>query len=249
MQLHLLAAIPLLVVALPAQAVAGSFFPNPVQPGVPVTLTCTDSTGQGVQLPSPCGWFHIHQGSQTGPQVQLGLFCPQVIVPIPPNGTFSFTWDQLDANGRAVPPGSYWFLTRVWDGAFSVLHENWFCISIQPAGAPALTAAAPARLGQTTALQIAAPAEPGALYIAAASFSSNNPVSFFGLDTCLSLPAFLDPLSAPIGFLDGAGNSTGLALTIPNVPVALWQGLHVQALIAGAGGLLLTNDVSFTVQP
>jgi hypothetical protein len=252
MRLPISAIVPAIVLAtasLPAQAIAGSFSPNPVAPGVPVTLTCTDSTGLGLNLSSPCGWFDIFQGSQTGPQVQLGLFCQQVIVPVPPNGTFQFTWNQQDMNGRQVPPGRYWFQVRAWDGSFSAQVTDWFCISIQPAGVPALTAAGPARLNTTTALQIAAPAEPGAVYIAAASFSSNNPVSFLGLDTCLSLPAFLDLLVAPIGALDGSGNSSGLGLQIPNAPIALWFGLHVQALIVGNAGLQLTNDLSFTIQP
>lgn len=248
MRLPILSVLPFLAASVHAQAVAGSFAPNPVAPGVPVTLTCTDATGQGLQLPSPCTWYRIHQGSQTGPDVTPGAFCPTVIVPVPPNGTFQFTWNQLDANGRPMQPGTYWFLTRAWDSAFSVLHENWFCISVQPAGAPALTATGPARLGQATALQIAAPGHAGALHIAACSFTSNNPVSFFGLDTCLSLPAFLDTLVAPIGVLDGAGNSAGMALVIPNVPIALWQSLHVQALLVG-GSMVLTNDLSFTVQP
>jgi hypothetical protein len=249
MRLSILIAIPLLAATAPAQAVAGSFSPNPVAPGVPVTLTCTDATGQGLNLPSPCTWYEIHQGSQAGPVVPLGIGCPAVIVPIAPNGTFQFTWDQLDANGRLVPPGLYWFETRAWDPQFSVLHTNWFCISIQPPGAPALTAAGPARRGQATALSIAAPTEPGAVWIAAAAFTSNTPFSIFGLDTCLSLPAFLDPIMAPIGALDGNGNSSGMALVIPNSPVVLWQSLHVQALLVGNSGLRLTNDLSFTVQP
>jgi hypothetical protein len=236
----------LLTAGLSAQTVAGSFSPNPVAPGVPVTFTGTDASGHGVNLPSPCGWYRIHQGSQTGPIVNLGIFCIQVIVPIAANGTFSFTWDQRDATAQLVPPGTYWFETRVWDSGFTTLSIDWFCLSIQPAGVPALTASGPARLGLSTPLQVTAPTEPGALWIVAASLSSNNPI-FPG--ACLSDPIFFEPFTAPIGVLDGSGLSSGLALLVPSSPVALYQGIHVQSLIFGASSLLLTNDVSFTVQP
>jgi len=237
---------PLLLIAgLSAQTVAGSFSPNPVAPGVPVTFTGTDAAGQGVNLPSPCGWYRIHQGSQTGPVVPLGIFCIQVIVPVAPNGTFSFTWNQRDATGQFVPPGTYWFETRVWDAGFQTMSIDWFSISIQPAGVPALTASGPARLGLPTPLTVTAPSEPGALYIVAASLTSNTPIP----GTFLSDPLFFEPFTSPIGVLDGSGSSSGLALLVPGSPVALYQGIHVQSLIFGASSWLLTNDVSFTVQP
>ena len=231
-----------------AQAVAGAFSPNPAPPGVPVTFTGTDALGQGLNLPSPCTWYRIHQGTQSGPVVPLGGGCPAVIVPVAPNGTFSFTWDQRNAAGQFVAPGTYWFETLAWDQGFQTLHTNWFCISIQPAGAPALTAAGPARVGQSTPLQITAPSEAGALWIVACSLDSNAPISVFGVDTCLSLPLFLEPFTTPRGVLDATGNSTGLALVLPNVPQFLWQGLHVQSLILGAAPVM-TNDLSFTIQP
>src|SRR5262245_49002251 len=59
------AALLLSTAAVQAQVVAGSFSPNPAPIGVPVTFTGTEAAGQGVQLPSPCGWYRIHQGSQT----------------------------------------------------------------------------------------------------------------------------------------------------------------------------------------
>ncbi|HEX5051946.1 MAG TPA: hypothetical protein VFZ65_09255 [Planctomycetota bacterium] len=241
--------LPALAASLAAQTIAGGFSPNPVAPGVPVTLTCTDAAGFGLQLPSPCSWFTIHQGSQTGPAIQLGLACPTVIVPVAPHGTFSFAWDQRDATGAFVPPGTYWFEARAWDNGFFVLHRDWFCISIQPAGAPALTAAGPARIGLQTPLQISAPTEPGAIWVAAASLSSNDPIVAPGLATCLSEPLFLGPFTSPIGVLDGGGNSSGLELIVPGAPIVLYQGLHVQALLFGSTGLALTNDVSFTIQP
>lgn len=238
----------LLTAAVQAQAVAGSFSPNPAPVGVPLTFTGTDATGQGLNLPSPCGWYRIHQGSQTGPIVNLGIFCIQVIVPVAPNGTFSFTWDQQDANNVQVPADTYWFEVRTWDQGFNTLHVNWFAISIQNPGEPAITAAGPARVGLQTPLQITVPSEPGALWIAACSLDSNNPIVVPGLDIALSAPFFLEPFTSPVGLLDATGASTGLELIVPNSPIFLWQGLHVQSLIVGTT-LVMTNDLSFTVQP
>ncbi|HEX6812295.1 MAG TPA: hypothetical protein VF384_11775 [Planctomycetota bacterium] len=238
----------LLTAAVQAQSVAGSFSPNPAPIGVPVTFTGTDATGQGCQLPSPCGWYRIHQGSQTGPVVPLGIFCIQVIVPVGPNGTFSFTWNQRDANNQQVPAGHYWFEVRTWDSSFSTLNVNWFCLAIQTPGTPALSAAGPARLGLNTPMQISAPGEAGALWIAVCSLDANNPIPFPGLEICLSFPIFLEPFTTAFGVLDGSGNSNGLELIVPGAPHALWQGLHVQALILGPTWVM-TNDVSFTIQP
>jgi hypothetical protein len=232
----------------PAQAVAGSFAPNPAPIGVPITFTATESAGVGLNLPSPCGWYRIHQGSQTGPIVPLGLACIQVIVPVAANGTFAFTWDQRDASSVQVPPGQYWVEVRTWDQQFTTLHVNWFCIAIQNPGEPAITAAGPARLGLNTPLQIAAPSEPGATWIVACSLDSNTPLAVPGLGICLSDPLFFGPFTAPLGVLDAAGNSSGLELIVPSAPSVLWQGLHVQSLIFGAVPVM-TNDLSFTIQP
>src|SRR5262245_62054794 len=241
-------AVAALAAAAPAQAIAGSFSPNPASPGVPITLTCTDTTGQGCVLSSPCGWFTIHRGGQAGPAVPLGLFCQQVLVPVGPNGTFAFTWNQRDSSGVFVPPDSYWFEVRTFDNGFNV-RTDWFCIAIQPANAPALTATGPARVGMVTPMQVSAPSEPGALFVAALAFTANVPIVVFGLQTCLDASVTLDFLVAPIGALDALGQSAGLALNVPNTPIALWQGAHVQSMIFGTAGPQLTNSIAFTVQP
>ncbi|MGE3171730.1 MAG: hypothetical protein AB7O97_03830 [Planctomycetota bacterium] len=233
----------------PAQVHSASFTPNPVAPGQSVTMTVTDATGFGCNLSSPCGWYRIHQGSQTGPQISLGLFCPQVIVPVPPNGTFSFTWDQRDDTGALVPPGVYWVEVRTLDVPLSAFRSDWFCISIQPATAPALTATGPVRIGQVTPIQVSAPSEPGAIYLTAVGFSANAPIVLPGLDICMAAPLYLDFVVAPIGALDLAGQSSGLAIVLPNAPVGIWQALHVQTLLSGPSGLVVTNSLTFTIQP
>ena len=173
-----------------AQAVAGSFSPNPVTPGAPVTFTGTDATGLGLNLPSPCTWFTIHQGTPTGPVVQLGIGCPAVIVPVAPNGTFFFTWDQLDASGALVAPGLYWFETFVFDPSFGATFTDFFCISIQPAGDPSLVMNGVVKVGQSTGLTVNSPADPNRPYLTALSLTSNTPFALSGLQFCLSI----DPL-------------------------------------------------------
>ena len=247
--------------AVSAQAVAGSFSPNPVAPGTPVTFTGTDATGLGLNLPSSCTWFTIHQGTPAGPVVPLGIGCPAVIVPIAPNGSFSFTWDQLDASGALVAPGLYWFETFVFDPGFTTTFTDFFCISIQPATAPSLvqTSLGPfiAKVGQSTGLTISSAGDPGRSYVTALSLTSNNPINLFGLQFCLSPDVLLNislvnpgsVMTNSIGFLDAAGNSSGLTVNIPNDPSLAFQGFHTQALISGALGFKLTNDLSFTIQP
>jgi hypothetical protein len=222
-----------------------------------VTLTGTDATGAGLQLPSPCTWFQIHQGTPTGPIVPLGIGCPTVIVPVLPNGSFSFTWDQKDASGAFVPPGDYWFRTSAWDGGFTTLYVDWHCISIQPAGAPALSSSTPAKVGASLDLALSSPAHPGALYVAAASVTSNLPIPLPGKLTCLSPDGLfalsLVPTSTVFlnfqGALDGAGQATGLAVAVPAMPSLAYQSLKVQAVLVTPAGYTATNGLSFAIQP
>lgn len=244
---HLLLAAGLAAAAVSAQTVSVQFSPNPAPPGTPVTITGTDATGQGLTLPSPCGWVRIYQGSQTGPFVGPLVGCIQVLVPVAPNGSFSLQWDQQDQNGRNVPPGTYWVETRVFDANFNV-RTDWFCLSVQGAGVPALTAAGNAVVGQSTALQVNAPNAPAGFWFAAASLSSNNPISVLGLNTCLSTPITGDVFTNPFGQLDAAGQSAGIALNIPNLAPLRYLGLQLQALVVGGPGLQLTNALSFTIQ-
>ena len=230
-----------------AQDLSGEFSPNPAPPGAPVTFTLTDATGQGLILSSSCGFFTIHQGTQDGPTVGLSIACPQVQVSVPANGSFSFTWDQRDANGNPVPQGRYWFEARAWDPGLAQMLTEFFCLSIQRPDEPALTAGGVAQVGKTTALTINSPNDPGAPYLAFVSLSSNRPFSAFGLDTCLSLPIFVSPLVKAFGFLGSSGQAN-LAVRVPNLPGLSFEGFHVQALVAGSVWRL-TNDLSFSIRP
>lgn len=226
---------------------SGEFSPNPAAPGEPVTFTLTDASGQGMFLPSSCGFFTIYVGTQEGPVVGPSVVCPQVIIPVEPNGSFSFTWDQKDASGNPVPPGRYWFQAHVSGGVTPTIFTEWFCLSIQGPGEPALTAAGPAEVGGTTFMTISSASDTGAPYLAAMSLSSNNPFSSLGLDTCLSQPIFIVPGVDALGTLGPNGEAV-LAVEIPNIPQLAYLGFHVQAVIGGRV-LHLTNDLSFSIRP
>ncbi len=232
----------------PAQAVSLEFAPNPAPPGVPITFTLTDSTGVGRALPTRCTWLRIRAGSQRGPDLGLSFFCPPTVHQIPPNGTFSLLWDQLDRNQQSVPWGTYWIETITWDPTLTSVTTDWFCLSVQHPNAPSLTAAGPAAVGQITPLQIALPGSPGGLYWCGLSLDSRNPATILGLRTCLSLPITGDACLNAFGSMDGMGNSHGLQLLVPNLPALRHRGLQLQALLLDPNGIALTNPLSLTVR-
>ena len=160
-----------------------------------------------------------------------------------------FLWDQRDVHGAFVPPGEYWWEVIVWEPFYAAQRVDWFCLTVQPPGAPALTEASPARIGTAATMALTAPTEPGALYIAGFSFSSNQPVDVLGLPSCLSLPILIGGVRQGIGFLDGSGNAPDLAVDLPAMPGLVGLGYHVQVLLSGASGLRLTNDLAQTILP
>ncbi len=233
---------------LPAQTVSLEFSPNPVPPLTPVTITLTDSTGQGVVLPSPCTWVRIHQGSQQGPQVGPNLWCGQFLVNVPPNGTYQLSWDLRDPNGVPVPNGIYWMETRVWDAGINNLRTDWFALSVQGPNDASLTAGGNAAVGAATPLQVTSPRSFGGLYFAALSLDSRNPVTVLGLTTALSVPMTGDAFTNAFGVLDTQGRSSGLQLNVPNLPALRYLGLQLQSLVYDVNGFLLTNPLSLTVR-
>jgi len=238
----------LLASATSAQALSGTFSPRVPAPGQPITFTMTDAAGMGITLPSPCTWFEIRRGSQTGPQVQLGLVCIQVLVPVGANGSTFFTWDQTDINGRTVPPDTYWFRGRAFDAGFNPV-SDWFCVTIQPAGEPKLDVSSSPKVNTATTLTIDAPNDPGAIYFLGMSATANNPLQVVGLDICLSAPLFTGGLSAPFGPLDAGGSSGAITLNVPNLPSLAFQGLHAQGVLLSGGSFRKTNALAMTIVP
>lgn len=260
--LRWLAFVPGMVLApsLAAQAVSGSFSPNPALLGEPITFTGTDATGEGFVLSTPCAWLRIRAGAPDGPVLPQGLVCPQIIVPIGPDGSYSITWDQtvyVAPDRVLVPPGTYWFEIESHAPVTYQRRTDLFCIFIQDAGAPSLKQTGPVRVGGTTGLELSAPAQPFGLYALAASWTSNRPLHGLGVPLCLSPDSLLDlSLARPsglfargAGFLDAAGNARGVEVRIPDVPALAHRGFHVQALLGTSTGLEVTNDLSLTIQP
>lgn len=241
-------AVALLAAPLAAQAISLEFTPNPAAPGMPVTITGTNASASTVVLSSPCGWLSIHQGSQQGPVVGPNLICIQILRNVAPGGTFNVSWNLRDPNNVPVPPGEYWVETRVWDANFTAIMTNWFCITVLQPGVPLLTAGGLATRGQSTPLQINASVHANGYWFCALSLDSNNPVSVLGLNTCLSVPITGAVFTNAFGQLDGLGNSTGIALNVPNLAFIQHWGLQVQALLVSNAGLGLTNSQSFTVR-
>ena len=228
-----------------AQHLSAEFSPNPAVPGGSVTFTITDASRSGLILSSSCGFFTIRHANLDGPPVGPLVACPQVLVPVAANGSFSFTWDQKDANGKPVGPGRYWFEATAYIPRLARFVTEQFCLSIQGPDEPALTGGV-AQVGKTTGLTIFSPNDPGALYLAVVSLSSNRPITVVGLDTCVSPPLFVTPLVNALGILDASGQAN-LAVQVPNLPELAFQGFHVQALLASRR-FRITNGLSFSIR-
>ena len=245
--------------SLVAQAVSGSFSPNPALPGEEVTFTGTDATGQGFVVPQ-CGWRKIHVGKPDGPTLPVRPCVTLGFPVIAPNGSYSVVWDQTldtDPGHTPVPPGTYWFEVETYDWDLLQGRTDFFCLFIQDASAPSLRQTGPVRVGSTTSLELSSPTDPFALYALAASWTSNRPLRGLGVPLCLSPDSLLDfSLARPSGLfargagvLDAAGNARGVAVRVPNIPALAHRGFHVQALLRTSTGLEVTNDLSLTIQP
>lgn len=245
--MRLLTAVLALAASGTAQLLSAEFSPNPAVPGGSVTFTITDASRSGLILSSSCGFFTIRHANLDGPPVGPSVVCPQVLVPVAANGSFSFTWDQKDANGNPVGPGRYWFEARAYVPRLARFVTEQFCLSIQAPSEPALSAGGVAQVGVATGLTIFSPSDPGALYLAAVSLSSNRPITVVGLDTCLSPPLFVTPLVNGLGILDANGQAN-LAVQVPNLPELAFHGFHVQALLA-SNKFRITNGLSFSIRP
>lgn len=242
-----------------AQVISAAFSPNPAPPGVPVTVTGTDAFGNGLALACPCCWYEIHAGSPSGPPISLGIFCPSVIVPVAPGGSFGFTWNQKDDSGAFVPPGQYWFELKAWDPGFTGISHDFFCLSIQGPTEPALRNTTPAQVGMPLGLEIDAPMQPGSFYLTVASFTSNNPLpNPAGGLTCIDFDILFQISLAPgapgvfnnfKGFLDGSGKSSGMSLAIPSIASLANQPLKFQSFLLAGPSIVSTSGLSLTIAP
>lgn len=250
----LLAIIAAIAGSAPAQSVSATIAPNPATPGQ--TLQFTLTAFQAIQLPSSCAYTNIRAISPAGPPMPLGFFCLTVITPLNPGQSKNQT-----ISTAGYGPGTYWVEVQYF-GAGPGIASEFFCFELRNslASGPILSSQTPAQQGTTLLLTLADPPSAGQFYIAAASLTSNTgiPVPGFASPLCLdpdpifdlSFPAALPGLFSNFsGVLDGSGQATGIAVSIPVAPVLNYRGLHIQAAILGTTSTRIGNGQSFTILP
>lgn len=80
--------------------------------GEEITVALTNPTANVYTLNSACLFNSIHINDCSGMAVQK-INCAQIITPIKPGQTITQDWDQTDALGNQVKPGSYGFRIQV----------------------------------------------------------------------------------------------------------------------------------------
>lgn len=233
-----------LAVALSCAAASAQFVtvaPNPSAQNQALNLTVTETAGSPLQLSSPCGWYRVRAGSPSGRLVATNAFCPQIIVNVAPNGSYTNQWDQIDAaTGRPVPPGRYWIESAVILSNGTV-QRDWTSVDIVPSATPvrSVVQLAPAVVGQPLPLRVFAANHPNESYALFLGFSQNNPIIAPGfLELSLSDPLFL----LESGTLDAAGTSSTFNILIDNNPTLAFVGFHVQAVIVDSAFTLNTTN-------
>lgn len=248
-----------LAAAAGAQNVCAIVSPNVVPPGVatPLTVTVQDATGAGYQYAANCVTTSIHTGSPTGPAVPLFLsICGTTFVTVAPYGSASKTYN-LPATLAA---GHYFVRIRYRLVGTTTLILEYVPFQVAPAGDPLLTATTIAQVGQTLSMNLAAPAFPGEIYVAAASLTTNTGIPAGpGVQVALDAdPVFFLSFPVPLAgvftnfqnVLDPAGNASGINVTFPNDPLLAYLPFHVQAaVVPAAGSPVLTNCLNFCIAP
>lgn len=240
-------------------ALAGRASPNPAPLGTTITFTL-ESTAV-VMLSSGCVINEIRSGSPTGAVVWQPFICPAVLIQVNPGAPLNTTWNQLDSVGQPVPGGDYYARFSFWDQNFGVQTHRWVPFRISDPLAPAQATLAatgfPTR-GSVFNLSITDTANPGAVYVAAASFTTDTgwtvaPGFHIALDQDalwnLSFPAAHPALFAGFtGSLDASGFTNVPMVFVPQL--AQLQGLPfaVQAVVLGAGGAVLTNPLTTVIR-
>lgn len=231
--------------------------PNPAPPGATIVVTATAAAGSNLFTPFGClvnGVFDAPGGNLVAPSP-----CTFLGLTVPPCGSTSplmWQWNQNTTSGAAVPGTTYWFdIQYVVGGPFGPTTSEWYCVTIDdPANpVPALTAANTPVAGSQFMMTLDSPNDAGATYIAAISGTSNTGQTVLpGVTSCLdadalfavSFPAQPSLFSNFNGNLDASGNAT-LGINIP--PGLSCLQAHVQALIFGATGFRVSNDLTATV--
>lgn len=216
-------------------------------PGETVTVTITNNSNTYYELPNPCTWLAIFQGTPNGTFIPQSTFCIQIPVPLPAGSSASITWDQIDGStGAPVPPGRYWLRVNAADPATFTRHDTWACIEVQSANDPTLTVTGTTQIGTFDIIDVSAPLTPSIPYATFFSFSVRNPLTIPGfLDLCLEAPIF----QLDVGALNAAGDAPPYPFGIPNDVSIIGTEYHLQTVLVDGVQLVTTNAKAHTVRP
>lgn len=254
-------AIALAVLCLSAAAqpnqLSVSVSPNPAPLGATITVTAYDAYGQGLFTPFGC----LISGIYDAPNGNSVALFPCTFLPgsIPPCGSTQpprmQQWNQTTMAGPATP-GTYWIEIQHSLGMFAPINSEWFCVKIVDplSPGPSLSALNAPTVGTTFNMGISWPSEPGAGYFLALSGSSNTGIAIpGGIQACLDMDIWFQlslqgfPLFQNfIGGLDGTGSATA-SIVLPALPALQCVPFHGQAVVLGAAGTEVTNDLLFTI--
>jgi hypothetical protein len=242
--------------ATPAQLLSTQANPQPALVGVPITVVVTDAVGTGFTINgSSCFGTPIRSERPDGPAIYTPAFCTDDLLGIPPQGSFTINWNQVDDHGRQVPPGNYWMRLA------AIGIEEWVCVTIQhPDQGRHLSALGPAVLGQDLVLRLSDPDAGGGAYAVLASGSAGGGVDLGALGYLCLDPDLLFSLSFPappasifenfLGSLDQNGVAGEIAVHIPAEPFLAQRPLHFQAAVLSvSGSFAFTNVLNLKIQP
>lgn len=179
----------------------------PVPYGCPIPITFENDTGVPV-FHSPCPPT-VFDGNGV---LVFTTTCVQPPILLAPGEVHTTYWTQVDMFGQPVPEGVYF-----------VNGQGYLLTSTVPA---MIWSLGPPRVGDTRELLLSAPAEPGGLYVVAASATSTLGTALpcgglFPLDVDALLEVSLTTPSifqSFVGVLDGDGCSTAPRIAVPAAP-------------------------------
>jgi len=257
------AAIALGTASVSAQVWSATASPAVANLGQPITITLESTVTLQMAGGSNCLINGIHQGSPSGPDLLLPGPCFMNLVWLSPGFPITTTWDQTDqsgAGGSPVPAGTYFLRFNAWDN--QTLRIMYVPVRIDDpqmsVQQPILSATGDPARGVPFLLDVADPSEPFGTYVIAASFTTNQGLTFapnqhLALDQDIlfdfSVPTpFVGLWSGSIGSLDATGHASATAFTVPNVPFLVGLPIAFQAIVIGASGVDFGNAISRTIR-
>lgn len=250
--------VALLGVTLSAQSLDVTISPNPAVAGATITISAKSAI-PNVWTPGGCLVTGIRQGSPTGPLV-AGFPCTFLGVAVPQCGTAGSPRQSMWTPSASLAPGLYYAQIATTNGLYGPLYPTqYYAITVAaPATAPTLAIGGTASVGAVVPVTLNAPSNPSDVFVVAMSGSTN--AGFFASGAFISLdydPILLASLDGSYptvfqnfsGLLDAVGSSTGVALSIPQIPGLACAPLFLQGVVIpnAAQAIIPTNVVTFFV--